>query len=448
MQNLWEEFDNKHSPASSETVGQGHHGRNRRLTERDILFSLRNWLLLDYVAPYCRSLAATRIYRRCYWIDALGIDTRANSKSEYTGEVSPDMLARPESENGSKKGRKKDTSQGGQLLPPILQPIASLSQSLAQESKSINLHGLILEAGSSKRKETRTAKNENITLPKESGIVRASWLEAAPIILQFIDQSPAIFLLNPLGQTIFTYDDLAPLYQRTVPTELLLLISHKQLETRLLAALDSPHDASTLTVLLRSDRWKTLLAKGEAQEEAKTANAIDRSIDLLIASMQRHFLSVQRDAFSIQTRSAVVKATPYTLLFATRRPDSLVSMNDALCIYRRRLDQQSHQGVLGEEWFARQYQEHLAEEMTQLYQRILHLGKTQRVRRWSDLRQQLVVANFGQFTSQDYDEVMRELLISGDVRCEWRRKIVAEGNDEALPQSMRLPGNEDTLVWR
>src|SRR5439155_17489997 len=56
MQNLWEEFDNKHSPASSETVGQGHHGRNRRLTERGILSSLRNWLLQDYVAPYCRSL--------------------------------------------------------------------------------------------------------------------------------------------------------------------------------------------------------------------------------------------------------------------------------------------------------------------------------------------------------------------------------------------------------
>ena len=79
MQNLWEEFDNKHSPASSETVGQGHHGRNRRLTERDILSSLRSSLLQDYVAPYCRSLAATRIYRRCYWIDGWGINPRANS---------------------------------------------------------------------------------------------------------------------------------------------------------------------------------------------------------------------------------------------------------------------------------------------------------------------------------------------------------------------------------
>lgn len=448
MQNLWEEFDNKHSPASSEAVGQGHHGRGRRLTERDILVSLRRWLLHDYVAPYCRSLAATRIYRRCYWIDALGIDMRANTKGEYTSELSPDMLARPDIENGSKKGRKKDAAQGGQLLPPILQPIASLSKTLAQESKPINLYGLILATGSSRRKETRAAKDENITLPKESGIVHASWLEAAPIILQFIDQSPAIFLLNPLGQTIFTYDDLAPLYQRTVPTELFLLISHKQLETRLLAALNSSHDASNLTALLRSDRWKTLLTKAEAKEEAKTTQAIDRSIDFLIASMQRHFLPVQRIAFSVQIRPAVVEATPYTLLFATRRPDSLVSMNNALCIYRRRLDQQSHQGVLGEEWFARQYQEHLAEEMAQLYQRVLHIGKTQRVRRWSDLRQQLVVANFGQFTSQDYDELMRKLLISGDVRCEWRRKIVAEGSDEASPQSMRLPGNEDTLVWR
>src|SRR5881227_3750682 len=37
-----------------------------------VLSALRAWLLSDYIAPYCRSLAATRIFRRCYLIDVLG----------------------------------------------------------------------------------------------------------------------------------------------------------------------------------------------------------------------------------------------------------------------------------------------------------------------------------------------------------------------------------------
>src|SRR5260370_38390608 len=42
---------------------------------------------------------------------------------------------------------------------------------------------------------------------------------------------------------------------------------------------------------------------------------------------------------------------------------SLVSMNDAVCIYRRRLHEKSLQGVLTEDWFAVHYRERWAEQM-------------------------------------------------------------------------------------
>ncbi len=470
MQNLWPELNNAQSSSGSDGQVQ-EPPRRRRLTEQVVLSSLRDWLLHDYVVPYCRTLSASRIYRRCYWIDALGnINSRANSN--------------------------------------ILQHIVSLAGELDQEGTATTLHGIVLEAGSSRRKETTPSQslsprqgdrggainraptkaeqsgNNHGTkrsfaalrmtaasvLPQgESGIVRASWLEIAPALLDLISQSPAVFLLNPFGRTLFTYDNLTPLYQRTAPTELCLLISHKQVMAHLTAAksatalteahLDTcPPDRvparggpminrgrsawgadSELTALLRSDRWKALPTDGEAMERT-----IDGVIDLLIASMQRHFLSVQRIALPVQIRPTVVETAPYTLIFATRRQDSLANMNDAVCLYRRRLHEQSRRGVLAEEWFAAQQQERFTEELQQLYRRMLQHGRAQRVRRWPDLRQQLLNADFGRYTVHEYDEVMQQLLASGDVRCEWRRRPAEDTESEEGP----IPGNEDMLLWK
>ncbi len=437
MQDLWAELNNEPlSPGST-----AHElPRHRRLTEQVILSSLRDWLLHDYVLSYCRALSATRIYRRCYLIDALGaIEARAaySSSESNTHNHSAAPVQRA-------KGNKKDSSPA---IAPALQPIATLTAILARESKTITLHGILLEAGSSKRKEARAAAAGNgadkpvtnqakdtAILPGESSIVRASWLEMATTMLNLIDQSPAIFLLNPFGHTLFTYDDLAPLYQRTAPTELCLFFSHKQV----MAHLASAGDASALTFLLRSDRWKALLTR-----DAEVGQTIDRVIDLLIASMQRHFLSVQRIAFPVQVRPALVETVPYTFIFATRRQDSLAAMNDAVCMYRRRLYEQSRQGILGEEWFATQQQERFAEEMQQLYQRTLQQGRAQRVRRWPDLRQQLLNADFGRCTIHEYDEVMQQLLVNGAVRCDWRRKPTALEGAEP-----RIPGSDDTLIWQ
>jgi len=456
--NLWADFENEQPLA--ESAGRGRKQKvtqGRRLTERALLSSLREWLLRDYVAPYCRSLAGTRIFRRCYWVDGLGAG--------------------------------------------MLEPVAKLSEELAKEDRPIALRGILLEAGSSKRKGGRAAEAEHgkkgsgVSLPKESGSVGASWLEIARDVLEFIDQSPAIFLLNPFGQTLFTYDDLAPLYTRTAPTEVCLLISHKQVETRVIPslrdyasgttfALDKvqvkdeeanpptspagdhkgpPHPtqppsplrtegersdngavtgisqgAAELTSLLRSDRWKGLVSKGEGVEQI-----VGGIIDLLIASMKGHFLAVLPIELPIQMGPAVVERAPYTLIFATRRQDSLVCMNDAMCLHRRRLYEESLRGVLTEDWFVRQRREHLDEELRQLYGRTLEKGRGQRARRWPDLRQQLMLAHFGQFTLDDYDEVIYKLLLNGEVRCEWRQRPAFEGDAEK-----RAPGNEDALIWK
>jgi hypothetical protein len=457
---------------------------SRHPSERDVLSQIRTWLLEDYVAPYCRALASTRIFRHCYWIDALDGVSRAQLTATRTGKSEEDTASLGGAvkggsvQGGSAQGtshtgekghrRKKGTPQALHEYPPVLQPALKLSQALALEDRSITLYSLFLAGGSGhvrRRSESRATKDASrvngseveapLLAPKASSILPQSWLEAAPQILPVIEQSPAIFLLNPLAPCLFTANDLIPLYRRATPSELCLFLSHKQIIALLVGtgsgqapsvptapvrATRTPSQtvANTLTALLRTDRWKTLIPENRdtshMHQGQQYQQAIAGFIELLSASLKRHFaFPVQAIPIPILVGPATVENAPYTLLFATKRQDSLFSMNDAIYRYRRRLEEESYSGVLGEEWFRTQQQSRYDQTRQQLAQRVLMQGRTQRTRRWPDLRQQLLLALFGQFLIQDYDMSIQQLLSNGEVSCSWRGQGV--------------PGNEDTLVW-
>ncbi len=432
--NLWAEFDDNPDFQRANT----RQARARRLSERAVLAAVRDWLLHDYAAAYCRSLAATRIFRRCYWVDALG--TRGGTQASGAAQTSTSLLKDSPADRAG-KARAKDATRP---VPPALQPVHALSQVLASESKPIMLYGFIL-AGGGKRRAVTTGQNgpiapaKQIVMPKEGGVVHAGWLEAAPTLLSAIDQSAAIFLLHPFSKTLFSHEDLLPLYTRTAPTELFLLVSHKQIETSLIAALRTPTGAAAFTALVRNDRWKALLADNFAVEPTITG-----LIDALVSSIQPHFLTAQSVALPMLVGPALVEQAPYTLIFATRRQDSLAAMNDAICRYRRHLEEQSHRGVLMVDWFDRQKKSRLAEQFQLLHDRVLQAGRAQHLRRWPELRQRLLLADFGQFTIHDYDEVIGRLLNGGEVRCEWRQRPTINAGVE----EQRIPGNEDTLFWK
>ncbi len=435
---LWATLDNHNKEQIPDAGELARQGQARRLTEAVVLSVVRAWLLRDYLDAYCRSLASIRIFKRCYWIDGLGADGRARER--------------------------------------VMEPLVELGRRLAGASRPIALRGLALKGGSSRRGERQEQGTEGkgaaLKLPEGGGLVDASWLEAQAALLQAIEQAPAVFLLNPFGQTLFGYDDLAPLYQRTGPTELFLLLSHKRLGGHLLTASEpGAASASVLTNLLRSDRWKSLLANANSDDKNNAGNrksqgevgflqqvrpeaapssppsaqAIDGLIDLFMASMKARFLTVQRIALPVQVGAAAIEQAPYTLLFATRRQDSLTIMNDAVCAYRRRVSAQSYQGVLGEEWFARQERERLAAEQQELEQFVSTSGMAQRPRRWPELRQRLLLTRFGRWPVQEYDAVMCRLLQSGIARCEWRRKPAIDSADTGR---IAVPGDEDILFWK
>ncbi|MGH2509864.1 MAG: hypothetical protein ACRDHZ_20995, partial [Ktedonobacteraceae bacterium] len=277
----------------------------------------------------------------------------------------------------------------------------------------------------------------SITLPPEGGLLATTWAELAPELLVRFEQSAAVLLLDPLKDGLLRYNDLVPLYQRTAPTELFLWFSHQRMETQILPSLRTREGAAALTNLLRGDHWKRLLTKEPDQPQT----LINGLIRLCAESMQAHFFSVQHWVFPVHYGPAHVAQAPYTLLFATRRQDSLASFNDACCQRTRRLVAASQQGVLNEHWFAHQRVKQIASAWETLAQEALTLGRAQRIRHWPELRQQLLLAHFGQHTLYEYDQIITTLLARGSVRCEWRKR--SQETTEAP-----LPGPGDLLLWR
>lgn len=238
------------------------------------------------------------------------------------------------------------------------------------------------------------------------------------------------------GVPFLTAEEIAPVVQRTAPTELCLLLMHRQVEGVFLPALLTTSGAAAFTALLRSDRWKAVMAK-----ESENGERIERAIDLWQACLQPHFPFVQRVTFPIMTGPASVEDAPCSLLFATRRQDSLVCMNDAVCNYRRHLEQESRRGILNESWFAAQQAERDAQALQHLSEDMLREGRARAPRRWPDLRQQFLLERFGQWTLREYDEMICRLLQADEVRCAWR-----QANSADAPG--RVPGNEDMLQWQ
>ena len=476
--NLWAESDNPElasepperarkpgTPVGTRFIASSHANAHSNV----ILPAMRTWLLVDYVAPYCRSLAATRIFRRCFWIDALGstrVTTKKSGSSQDRDERGRGERGRDESRpymfdsfNGteqanhspsrSEKAPKKARSE---TLPPALQAVAALSGELARENRPITLQGIALDTTRSvgTRFIASASPGDTFLLPKESDVINASWREAAPVLLPAIEQNAAIFLLNPLAITrpgasakgevpFLTADELVPLVQRTAPTEVCLLLTHRQIESVFLPALRSQAGAAAFTALLRGDRWKAALAK-----EGEAGARVERAIDLWRACLQPHFPFVQRVAFPLLIGPATVEDAPCSLLFATRRQDSLMCMNDAVRNYRRRLEQESLRGILNEAWFAAQQAERDAQALQQLSEDILREGRLlspRSPRRWPDLRQQLLLERFGQWTLREYDEVICRLLQADEVRCAWRQA-------DTPGMEGRVPGNEDILQWQ
>lgn len=417
---LWKSDDTSKQVATTTpgTQGQGKHKRGpQRPTERIMGSVVRVWLQLDYIPTYCVLLAASRIFRRCYLIDALG--TPGANQTNHQ----PDLA--------------------------LQHTINQRTQQLLTKQSPITLHSFLLTGNKSKRK---TAQSSSVPEKKPSAantdeIIHAPWLAIAPEILHTIEQSPAIFLLNPLAPRLFTHDDLQDLFQRTVPSEYGLLLFHKQIEQCLQIANKHPEQATALTTLLRSDRWKGL--------DPSKAKGINGFVTLFVQTIQPHFpWPPQQISLTMQNGPASVAPLPMTLIFATRRPDSLLSMNDALCRYQRSTVQASFKGVLGEEWFIEQEQQRQSSALQQLAQQLQQQGKLRKIRHWPELRQYSLLHTFGHFTQAEYDSCMQQLIAQKQVHCRWhqlsqhqRQQQPATEQQSQPEQESRVPGNEDTLIW-
>lgn len=418
---LWENSDSSEQ-ALAATPGEQVQGRRSRYShrpkwpsERAMGLLVRSWLWTQYIPAYCRSLVLSRIFKHCYIIDALGIGS------------------------GDAPSLTQDSVQSVD---------SSAHQIDATGQSAITLHTLLLTGRASKRQATDqpdahpvskpAPQRKHATTTPDIEIIPAHWRESAAEILPTIEQSPAIFLLNPCVPQLFTQDDLRALFQRSMPGEYCFVLWHKQIEQCLKTAHKRQEQAAALTALLRSDRWKDL--------HADKAEDIQGFLALFARAVQRHFpwppqqISLQR-----QTGAASVAPLPMTILFATCRPDSLLSMNDALCHYQRETEQASFKGILSEEWFIQQWQQRHQSALQQLQQQLYQQGTSRKIRHWPELRQYSILQNFGYYTQTEYDTCIQQLIERKQVRCLWRQPTPKQQGPEQA--TIRTPGNEDTLLW-
>ncbi|HTI13669.1 MAG TPA: hypothetical protein VL461_03735 [Dictyobacter sp.] len=405
---------------------------SRRPTERAFLALVRQWLLQDYVPTYCNILATTRIFRRYYWVDAL----RGYPKTS----LNIALTTQAEETKNNRRHKQKKQFDSPQPRPEALQPFQTLTRTLLQEQAPVTFYGILLIGSNSKRQTNTTGgiKGGQITHDlaqiKESSILPTNWSDIAAPLLKAIEPAPATFLLNPLSPIILDNDYMTPLYRRTAPTEIFLFLNHKQISLCLQEAQKNSTQATALTSLLRTNRWKTLSTREEQRTETVTT-----FITLLRTAMQRHFqYPPQEITLPLISGPVSLNTAPYSLIYATRRQDSLLLMNDVLCRYQRQLYQHSYHGVLSEEWFAQQEEQRHTLALQQLTKQIKQQGEKQRARRWPDLRQQFVLKQFGKFTQQEYDMLIQQLLSNQEVHCIWQQKKDIQ---------VRIPDNYDTLQW-
>src|SRR5258708_522803 len=134
MQDLWADFPGE--GGTSEQRGRAGGLRQRRLSEQATLMTLRAWLLQEYLWPYGTSLGNTRIFQRCYWLDALG------SPGTPTPIISSPF---PNATETSQKRQRKKASTEAPSLPPALLPITEIAQQLVQLERPIALSGFVLD---------------------------------------------------------------------------------------------------------------------------------------------------------------------------------------------------------------------------------------------------------------------------------------------------------------
>jgi hypothetical protein len=371
-------------------------------------------LLPGFVVPYCQALAASRLYRSCWWVDGLTSDHR-NLRGEM-GSAAFAGVAEALAASGF-------ALHGARLEAQARKAADKMPD--AAETHGAESTGTQRNGRKASEKPQPASSEALVTLPLDDALAT-------------LGTAPALLLLNPFAAPPLTAEDLLPLCQRQAPTELLLTISTARLEQLATEGLagQSPL-APALTALLRSDTWKTTWAG-----PGKSAEKVRRTLEMLRGLLKSHFLYV-----CVATLDDVPTSAPRRLLlFASRQYASVALLNDFLCAEQARLASERETRALQGSWFARRRETARAAAWAALKEELHTLGRLRRARLWPDLKPLLVLDHFGQFSAADHDAALLELLREGRIACRWSPPAAADAPAEA-PPAERVPGSQDFLEF-
>ncbi len=257
---------------------------------------------------------------------------------------------------------------------------------------------------------------------KEKGVVeniRKEFHSAMPDILSRIGNSPALFFIDPLGPTQVYFSHLQPLLTRSQNriTELIVNFDTDGLYRITRAALSkkinpktAETDAQNVTDILGSSNWRQKLETLEVTTEEGQAILLNEYVN----NLQRFGY----DVVAYPIRESLNKNPEYYFIYCTRHRDGIALMNDFIreeedLLYGEHVEDRlplfQDEASLSREKEARQ------DKLRFLLKLYLedHLVVTRK-----QIKQDLLISNFGYFHSNEYNSVVRGFIDEKTLREE------------------------------
>lgn len=246
-------------------------------------------------------------------------------------------------------------------------------------------------------------------------------IEILPLLQRAIRAHTIFLYLDPFGPTGSPFSLLEPFLTRDqrYSTEIVLMM-HMPIVHRLAARnavqQGREHEPliqqyhSIMTQVFGGDYWKSIMFDRTLVRE-------DREIQL-ISAYEKKLARYLPYVGSCPVRSSAQERIKYFIVFASRHPDAMLLMNDAMAqAYFKRMHKSAVSGTLFEKttWQDERYATGLREEVLSLVAQ--YPGSTRK-----NLWLRIVQANFMRYLEKEYRQTVQELVDEGALACPTSRK--------------------------
>lgn len=245
--------------------------------------------------------------------------------------------------------------------------------------------------------------------------------KAVPKILSIIQQTPALFFIDPFGPTDIYFSYLLPILRRDQPiTELILNFDTDGLQRIADTTRSKSNDSAFLKAVQTNIKNVSNILGGDEwfnRYKQPDLTPVQRQ-NLLLSIYLRGLRKFGYFVVAYPIREAINKPTKYHLIYCTRHKDGILLMNDFI---------NEEENILEEEFlplltptlnieFARN-----RERLHSLIEKFLNENK---ITTRGKIKEKFIFEHFAQFHNKDYNAVVKDFVDSGMLRPSHGKKRI------------------------